>query len=189
MFAIEWMTEPVAKRFGVQLLTLALLAFAISLYFFFVQRANRAVSATVPLTSQGWIYQGPSGSQRHKATGAIAALMIWGISPGTDRRLKPRILRKKLLQITCTPSVSENTDESSCRKTRSKFIASIPFFVQSEKVSTVPPIASATSDSSNRESNLQCDISKCSCQPRVVRQHIPFGDPANTLVNTANAMI
>ena len=53
MFAIAWITEPVAKRFGVQLLTLELLAFAITLTFL-LQRANRAVlvGETVPVTAE-----------------------------------------------------------------------------------------------------------------------------------------
>ncbi len=39
MFAVAWITEPIAKRYGVQLLTLALLAFAITLTYL-LQRAN-----------------------------------------------------------------------------------------------------------------------------------------------------
>lgn len=51
MFAIAWMTQPVARRFGVQLLTLALLAFAITMTYL-LQSANRtiAVNATVVAT-------------------------------------------------------------------------------------------------------------------------------------------
>ncbi len=51
MFAIAWITESVAKRYGVQLLTLALLAFAITLTYL-LQRANRAGSATAPATRE-----------------------------------------------------------------------------------------------------------------------------------------
>ena len=42
MFAIAWVTEPIAKNYGVQLLTLALLAFAMALTYL-LQRANRAL--------------------------------------------------------------------------------------------------------------------------------------------------
>lgn len=42
MFAIAWMTEPVAKRYGVQLLTLALLAFAVTITYL-LQRASRTI--------------------------------------------------------------------------------------------------------------------------------------------------
>jgi Glycosyltransferase family 87 len=52
MFAIAWITEPFAKRYGVQLLTLALLAFAITMTYL-LQSANRTIpeSATVvPVT-------------------------------------------------------------------------------------------------------------------------------------------
>lgn len=47
MFAIAWMTEPVAKRYGVQLLTLALLAFAVTITYL-LQRASR----TIPVSAR-----------------------------------------------------------------------------------------------------------------------------------------
>ena len=45
MFAVAWVTEPVAKNYGVQLLTLGLLAFAITLTYL-LQRANETLRAS-----------------------------------------------------------------------------------------------------------------------------------------------